>query len=304
MKVNEVITEGWRDYIPKFVSATDLEAEKKRKKQEKYVYQQSARFGEVAYKELEKELAKLNVRLNDPRTYNALQGYNLSDFLRAFAMKFFGSDWNTGNLVKNDISKMPVPTQLNPGSIKQYLNDANEKYRAVLDNQLSVQLRQDAEKQQETQKAINDLAYNVFIKKVDINDVPKSIQQQVLQLVNNPPAAWGTAPAQQVQQPQQPQQQNPQLAPGVSVVSTSPVILRYGKRDYYIADDGMWHERNNRNPVDDTWQRFFDQQAELVEPQFQVSQSAQPATPVVKPRIKVRPGETPAQAVARAKARK
>ena len=31
MKVNEVIIEGWRDYIPKFVPARELEAQKKAK---------------------------------------------------------------------------------------------------------------------------------------------------------------------------------------------------------------------------------------------------------------------------------
>lgn len=345
MKVNEIINEGWRDYIPKFVPAKELEAEKQRKKQEKYVYQQSARFGDAAYKELEKELAKQNVRLADPRTYNALQGYSLADFVKAFALNFFGSDYRTGNLVKNDINKIPFPPQMNPGSIRQYLNDANEKYRAILNNQLGAKMRQDAEAQQQSQEAVNKLAYGVYTKQMDPVDIPAQLQNQVNAILQNPPAEWQAQAAAQQQarpaqpaQPAQPAAQGPQLAPGVSVVSTSPVILRYGKKDYYIADDGMWHEKNNRNPVDDTWQQFFDQQAEMVEPQMQVVQKPAPApraqqpapqqrvapaakpqpTPAqirqqkqalatqqaqreMKPRIKVRPGETPAQAIARAR---
>lgn len=336
MKVNEVIIEAWRDYIPKFVPAAELEAEKQRKKQEKYVYQQSARFGDAAFKELEKELAKQNVRLNDPRTYNALPGYSMEDFVKAFALKFFGSDWNTGKLVQNDINKLPVPAQLNPGSIRQYLNNANEKYRAVLDNQLGVKMRQDAERQQQSQEAVTKLAYGVFTKQIDINDVPAQLKNQVNTILQNPPAEWQAQASVQPAQPAQPATQGPQLAPGVSVVNADPVIFRYGKKDYYIADDGMWHEKNNRNPVDDAWQQFFDKQAELVEPQFQVSQQppARPApaftkpkqpvakappTPAeirqqkqaaatqkiqqqMKPRIKLRSGETFDQAVARLRA--
>lgn len=344
MKVNEVLSEAWSDYIPKFVPSRELEAEKQRKKQQEYVYKQSARFGDAAYKELEKILTQQGIRINDPRTYNQ-SGVNLADFIKAFALNFFGSDYSTGNLVKYDINKLPVPAQLNPGSIKQYLNSANTVYRDVLKDQLSVQLRQNTEKQQQSQDAISKLAYGVFTKQIDPAKVPDSIKSQVDTILQNPPQEWKDelAAQQSAQQPQQPA--GPKLAPGVTAVSTDPVILRYGKRDYYIADDGLWHEMNNRNPVDDAWQTFFDKQAELVEPQMQVIQTPatkrptavkpratttvspqaapkpQPAAPSpeqirqrkqadaikrikseLKPRVKIRPGETLDQAMARAKA--
>ena len=338
MKVNEVLVEAWRDYLPKFVPAAELQAEKNRKKQQEYIYKQSARFGDEAFKELQKVLSQQGVKINDPRTYTAA-GINLADFVKAFALNFFGSDFQTGNLVKYDINKIPVPAQLTPGSIRQYLNDANDKYRDVLKNQLSVQLRQNSEQQAQSNDALNKLAYGVFMQQIDPAKIPDNLKNSVDSILSNPPQAWKDelAAQQAAQQPAQPA--GPQLAPGVTAVSTEPVILRYNKRDYFIADDGLWHEMNNRNPVPEAWQQFFDRQAEIVEPQRTILQRPAPTTkpaarqptqavtkparsqPVaptpeeirqrkqaaamkkiqqeLKPRVKMQPGETLDQAIAR-----
>jgi len=56
----------------------------------------------------------------------------------------------------------------------------------------------------------------------------------------------------------------PGLADGVSVFGTGePMVLKVGKQIYYVADDGLWHERGNRNPVDSTWNAFLTQQADI-----------------------------------------
>lgn len=202
-----------------------------------------------AYERFEHSLRSQGVVLNDPRTYNE----NLKDMLHAFANYYYGSDYSTGPVIQKEINKLPLPTQLNPGTIKKYLDDAGNIFVGVTDNLLSYQLAQSKEQAAKAQA-----------------EKEKAAQEKT------------------AQQPQQ--SAGPKLAPGVTAVSTDPVILRYGKRDYYIADDGMWHEMNNRTPVDDAWQQFFDKQAELVEPQRQVIQRPAASTaPVVKPQPQSRP---------------
>ena len=274
MKVNEVVTEAWRDYLPKFVPAAEIEAEKQREKQQAYVYKQSARFGDTAYKQLEKDLAQRGVRLNDPRTYGVVQqstGVGLADFLKGYTLNFFGSDYSTGNLVKNEIEKLPVPAQLNPGSIKQYLNAANEKYREVLKDQLGVSMRQGADRQKQAQNAVVELAHKVFTKQVNPTKIPAELQDQVNAILQNPPQQWkdelaATQP-QQPEQPAAPVQQGEQLAQGVTVLSQEPMVLQVGKKRYYVMDDGLWHEQGNKNPVDPAWNEFLTKQADIATPE-------------------------------------
>lgn len=295
MKVSEVIVEGWRDYLPKFVPARELEAEKQRKKQQEYVYKQSARFGDQAYKEFEKLMAQQNIKLNDPRTYSAASGINLSDYLKGFALNFFGSDYTTGNLVKNDINKIQVPAQLNPGSIRQYLNTANDKYRDVLKDQFSVQMRQSAEQQQQSQQAVQQLAYGVYMKQIDPTSVPKQLKPQIDAILQNPPKAWqDELAAQQPAEPDQPKQQGPTLAPGVTVLSQEPMVLQVGKKRYYVMDDGLWHEQGNRNPVDSAWNDFLTQQADIATPESPVRTVTAPA-PTAKAKPVAQPVRTPAR---------
>lgn len=255
-----------------------------------------------AYDQFAQTLAPQGVKLNDPRTYSD----TMRDMLQAFAVHYYGSDYGIGPVIQKELNKIPLPAALNPGSIRDYLDKTGEIYVNVNNNLLSYKLAQAKEQQAAQIQAQQD-------------------QQAKAQAEKEKAAA-------------EKQAAGPQLAQGVTAVSVDPVILRYGKRDYYIADDGMWHEMNNRNPVDDAWQRFFDQQAELVEPQRQVIQqpsaaqapmakpnrtapSAAPAakaapTPEqirqqkqaaaaqriqqqMKPKIQVRPGETLDQAIAR-----
>ena len=72
----------------------------------------------------------------------------------------------------------------------------------------------------------------------------------------------------------------PGLADGVSVFGTGePMVLKVGKQIYYVADDGLWHERGNRNPVDPTWNAFLTQQADIAtaESNFRGTGSSTPA---------------------------
>ena len=209
-----------------------------------------------SYSHFAQMLSQQGINLNDPRTYTD----SMKELLQAFVLHYYGSDWATGSTIQREINKIPVPTTINPGSIRQYLNQTGDVFVKVNNNMLAYKLAQTKEKEAEKEKASAEQ--------------PQSTTTQ-------PDATQG-----------------PQLAPGVSVVNTDPVILRYGKKDYYIADDGMWHERNNRNPVDDAWQQFFDKQAELVEPQFQVSRQppARPAPAFTKPKQTVaKPQPTPAE---------
>jgi len=307
MRINEVITEAWRDYIPKFVPAQELDAEKKRKKQQEYVYKQSARFGDMAYRQLEQDLAKRNIRLADPKTYGTIQnalGVSLGDFLKGYTLNFFGSDYSTGNMVKQEIEKLPVPIQLTPGSIKQYLNSANEKYREVLKDQLGVSLRQNAERAQQSRDAIYQLAHGVFTKQIDPTDIPQQTRTQVNSILQNPPQEWknelaaqqSTEPA----QPAQPEQPTPQLAQGVTVLSQEPMVLQVGKKRYYVMDDGLWHEQGNRNPVDSAWNEFLTKQADLATPESPIRvvnnpPVVRPVTTTSRPQPAARPQPTPAE---------
>jgi len=89
--------------------------------------------------------------------------------------------------------------------------------------------------------------------------------------------------SQEIQQAQQAQQGpalTPGLADGVSVLGTGePMVLKVGKQIYYVADDGLWHERGNRNPVDPTWNAFLTQQADIAtaESNFRDTVSTTPA---------------------------
>ncbi len=75
----------------------------------------------------------------------------------------------------------------------------------------------------------------------------------------------------------------PGLANGVSVLSMEPMVLQVGKQRYYVADDGLWHEVGNRNPVDSTWGAFLTQQADIATPESNVratgSDEVTPAAP-------------------------
>lgn len=67
----------------------------------------------------------------------------------------------------------------------------------------------------------------------------------------------------------------PKLAAGVTVLSQEPMVLQVGKQRYYVADDGLWHEAGNRNPVDSTWNAFLNNQADLATPESQVTTTTQ-----------------------------
>lgn len=95
----------------------------------------------------------------------------------------------------------------------------------------------------------------------------------------------------------------PGLAKGVSVLSMEPMVLQVGKQRYYVADDGLWHEAGNRNPVDSTWNAFLTQQADIATPESNVRATGSGEEPA---RTEPSPAEIRARkqadAVARARA--
>ena len=86
-----------------------------------------------AYDQFAQTLAPQGVKLNDPRTYNQ----SMKDMLQAFAVHYYGSDYTTGPVIQQELNKIPVPTALNPGSIRDYLNKTGEIYVDVNNNMLS-----------------------------------------------------------------------------------------------------------------------------------------------------------------------
>jgi hypothetical protein len=71
----------------------------------------------------------------------------------------------------------------------------------------------------------------------------------------------------------------PQLDPGVSVVSDNPMVLRYGKDDYAINDQGQWAKSNNQKAtLSQAMQEFLDKQERSIlsykPPQQQQAQAA------------------------------
>lgn len=69
----------------------------------------------------------------------------------------------------------------------------------------------------------------------------------------------------------------PKLAPGITVINQEPMILGFGKKRYYVGDDGLWHQEGNKNPVDNTMNAFLNQQADIATPESPTAASATPS---------------------------
>ena len=93
----------------------------------------------------------------------------------------------------------------------------------------------------------------------------------------------------------------PKLANGVSVLSMEPMVLQVGKQRYYVADDGLWHEVGNRNPVDSTWGAFLTQQADIATPESSIRITEPGSGPAAAPTPAEIRAKKQADAIARAR---
>lgn len=187
----------------------------------------------------------------------------LGTMLQSFAARFFagGESRDIQNYIIKTLPYEPIPVQFNRTTIENYFGEV-------------AKIRQNARTW------------------IDQNREELASQKEK-------EAQAAAAAAAEKQKPAEPAV--PGLANGVSVLSMEPMVLQVGKQRYYVADDGLWHEVGNRNPVDSTWGAFLTQQADIATPESDVratSPDNQPAAAPTPAEIRAR---KQADAIARAR---
>lgn len=110
------------------------------------------------------------------------------------------------------------------------------------------------------------------------NASPNAVKQWLVQVEQ----AWrrgdfekDAQPAAGAQQDQQPQQTQRGPAPGVSIVSQEPIIIKYQGKDYGLNDQGQWVSQKTGKIPSQAMVAFLDQQAGFANQQTQQAQQPQ-----------------------------
>jgi hypothetical protein len=170
------------------------------------------------------------------------------------------------------------PTTFNPTLIRNFLPDFGFQFFAGgEDDATKVYISKTMEYEPLPSKIDSKTVLNYFkeLTKIRSNAIMWVTEIQATKALQQ---ALQAQQAQQAQQTREPETSG--LADGVSVFGTGePMVLKVGKQIYYVADDGLWHERGNRNPVDSTWNAFLTQQADIAtaESNFRDISSSTPA---------------------------
>jgi hypothetical protein len=210
-----------------------------------------ANLSAAAFAEFNNALKQNNINLQNPQSFDPA---SITNYLKSFAENYFavGDEYHNNNQLATDtieagvrqaLNQIPLPTTINNISVQDYLEKANTRRTSIIDivdKRMAIEksaspsdLMQTAMANQSD--AVLNNALGFFLKEKNPNpEVRAAITQIGNELVRR-----GFSRNQQPA-PAASQQPAGALSADVTVVSSSPVVLRYRNQDFALTDSDRW----------------------------------------------------------------
>jgi len=206
----------------------------------------------AAFAEFNNALKQNNINLQNPQSFDPA---SITDYLKSFAENYFavGDEYHTTQEqqeairdgVKQALNQIPLSTTINNISVQDYLEKANTKRTSIINQVDKMMVAQKTSSPSDRMQAamanqpdaVLKNALGFFLKEKNPNsEVRAAIKEIEAELVrrgfgrNQQPAPAPTAS----------QQPAGALPTDVTVVSSSPIVLRYRNQDFALTDSDRW----------------------------------------------------------------
>jgi len=205
----------------------------------------------AAFAEFNNALKQNNINLQNPQSFDPA---SITNYLKSFAENYFavGDEYHNKNQqeaieagVRQELNQMPLPTTINNISVQDYLEKANTERTSIINQVDKMMVSQKTSSPSDRMQAamanqpdaVLKNALGFFLKEKNPNpEVRAAITQIGNELVRR---GFGRnqqpAPA-----PAASQQPATALPTDVTVVSSSPIVLRYRNQDFALTDSDRW----------------------------------------------------------------
>ena len=207
----------------------------------------------AAFAEFNNALKQNNINLQNPQSFDPA---SITNYLKSFAENYFavGDEYHNKNQqeaieagVRQELNQMPLPTTINNISVQDYLEKANTVRTSIINQVDKMMVSQKTSSPSDRMQAVMANQPDAVLKNAlnrlsqQTNPTPEvqaAITEIETELVrrglsrNQQPAP---APA-----PVASQQPAAALPADVTVVSSSPIVLRYRNQDFALTDSDRW----------------------------------------------------------------
>jgi hypothetical protein len=211
----------------------------------------NANLPAAAFAEFNNALKQNNINLQNPQSFDPA---SITNYLKSFAENYFavGDEYHNKNQqeaieagVRQELNQMPLPRTINNISVQDYLEKANTERTSIINQVDKMMVSQKTSSPSDRMQAamanqpdaVLKNALDLFLKEKNPNpEVRAAITEIEAELVrrgfsrNQQPAP---APAAS-------QQPAAALPADVTVVSSSPIVLRYRNQDFALTDSDRW----------------------------------------------------------------
>ena len=212
-----------------------------------------ANLSAAAFAEFNNALKQNNINLQNPQSFDPA---SITNYLKSFAENYFavGDEYHNKNQqeaieagVRQELNQMPLPTTINNISVQDYLEKANTVRTSIINQVDKMMVSQKTSSPSDRMQAVMASQPDAVLKNAlnrlsqQTNPTPEvqaAITEIETELVrrgfsrNQQPAP---APA-----PAASQQPATALPADVTVVSSSPIVLRYRNQDFALTDSDRW----------------------------------------------------------------
>jgi len=311
MKINDIVNEGilgsighgllrGLDYVgggTGDVGTANQRAAAQQKQADKKFNQQLASYGKLGHTATVEFINRLRQHGTDISRAGTFNPAEIQQELKFFADHYFGSDADSviSQYVKHSLEAEPLPNQINPTTVQQYLDTINQyrteaivdRYKAARTVAMHKLAAQDQEKlaaahkQVELDNLVAKIKHDEQVASEEKQRYGKESSELAKRLILNKKlyqditgqAAPSFAPQQPAQATQQTQQaqQLPTTPGGVQLIRNAsrdsqgrptPTVVRYRRQDFGLLDNGTWINIMNGKQVPPTLASFLQQELE------------------------------------------
>jgi hypothetical protein len=195
----------------------------------------------AAFAEFNNALKQNNINLQNPQSFDPA---SITNYLKSFAENYFavGDEYHNKNQqeaiedgVRQELNQMPLPTTINNISVQDYLEKANTRRTSIINQVDKMMVSQKTSSPSDRMQAamanqpdaVLKNALDLFLKEKNPNSaVRAAITEIQTELVRR---GFGRN-----------QQPAPGLPADVTVVSSSPIVLRYRNQDFALTNSDRW----------------------------------------------------------------
>ena len=282
------------------VGTAKQRAANQQKQTDKKFKQQVASYAGLGHTATEEFLNSLRQHGVDITRKGSFDPAEIQQELKYFAEHFFGSDRDKviSQYVMHEIEAAPLPNQINPTTIQQYLETINQHRTAAITNRFRAartvsmhnqaaqekEIATKAQQQVDLEKIIAQIKKDQETAAAEKNrygqmsaDIAKRLitNKKLYQDMTGQQAPSFEQPAQAQQTAQQPAQaqQLPTTPAGVQLIRNAstdrqgrptPTVVRYRRQDFGLLDDGRWINIMNGKPIPTALASFLQHELESI----------------------------------------